>query len=202
MLGQYSLSGTVFNYNSTPFSITVADPTVAIVSATGTTTGSATFTRTGPEYVDIDFYIQGLKAGTTTITIAGAGYTSRTLTVNVRPAGFTIRQRDVSATPKPATGAYYGPLVTVRPALLDAQGQWLADAQLNPQSSTISVAVSSANTAVGTVLQPSITFTGSATQATFEFDGVAVGATTLSLGTVTAPFIQATTYQTINATVR
>ena len=202
VLGQYSLSGTVFNYNSTPFSITVADPTVALVSATGTTTGSATFTRTGPEYVDIDFYIQGLKAGTTTITIAGAGYTSRTLTVNVRPAGFTIRQRDVSATPKPATGAYYGPLVTVRPALLDAQGQWLADAQLNPQSSTISVAVSSANTAVGNVLQPSITFTGSATQATFEFDGVAVGATTLSLGTVTAPFIQATTYQTINATVR
>jgi len=48
---------------------------------------------------------------------------------------------------------------------------------------------------------PPITFSVQAVSATFEFRGVTFRATTLSLGAVSAPFIQATTYQTINATV-
>ena len=42
---------------------------------------------------------------------------------------------------------------------------------------------------------PPITFSLQAVSATFEFRGVTVGATTLSLGAVSAPSIQAATYQ-------
>ena len=49
---------------------------------------------------------------------------------------------------------------------------------------------------------PTATFSLQAVSATFEFRGVMVGATTLSLGAVSAPFFQTATYQTINATVR
>ena len=49
---------------------------------------------------------------------------------------------------------------------------------------------------------PLITFSLQAVSGTFRFRGVTVGATTLSLGAVSAPFFQAATYQTINATVR
>ena len=46
-----------------------------------------------------------------------------------------------------------------------------------------------------------ITFSLQAVSAAFEFRGITGGATTLSLRAVSAPFIQVTTYQTINATV-
>ena len=59
----------------------------------------------------------------------------------------------------------------------------------------------SANGTIGTGT-PLITFSLQALSGTFRFRGVMVGATTLSLGAVSAPFFQTATYQTINATVR
>lgn len=116
---RFTINGTTFAAFNTPFTATIADPSIAGLSSAPSTVGTASFSRIGIGQDD-SFYVQGLNAGTTTITITNSGYTSRTLTVTVRPAGFTIKERNVVATVNLHNGSYYGPLATVKPAVLDA----------------------------------------------------------------------------------
>ena len=197
----YSLSGTIVNYYNTPFKITVADPTIAVVSFYKSIAGTGSITFTGFSAPGDGVYLQGLKAGTTTVTFTLPNYQPRTVTVTIRPAGFTIRQRDI------AVSALSGTFFTVAPALLNDAGQWMADAITNPQAAPVQVALASGSTAVATVSEQYtgaayLTVGPSATSATILLTGVKAGSTTLSIGATSAPFIQATTYQTINATVR
>ena len=200
----YALSGTIPGYYSSPFTITVGDPTIAVVTQDLNVAGKASTTFTSFNLSGSGLYLQGLKAGTTTVTFTLANYQSRTINVTIRPSGFIIKQRYVSSGIAPL----YGTGFTIRPALLNDTGQWMADATINPQAAPVQVAVSSNDTAIGTVTgdlystTSTVTFAPLSTSATFYFNGVAPGTTTLSLGAVSAPFIQATTYQTINATVR
>jgi len=126
---------------------------------------------------------------------------SRTVTVTIRPAGFTIKQRDI------AVNTLNGTIFKATPALLNDAGQWMADAIINPQAAPVQVQLISGNTAIATVSEQYtsasyLTFQPSASSAPIVFTGVTAGSTTLSIGATSAPFIQATTYQTINATVR
>ena len=200
----YALSGTIPGYYNSPFTITVADPTIAVVSFYKSIAGTSSITFTGFSTPGDGVYLQGLKAGTTTVTFTLANYQSRTINVTIRPSGFTIKQRNVGSGIAPL----YGSGFTIAPALLNDTGQWMADATINPQAAPVQVAVSSNDTAIGTVTgdlystTSTATFAPLSTSATFYFKGVAPGTTTVSLGAVSAPFIQATTYQTINATVR
>ena len=136
--------------------------------------------------------MQGLKAGTTTITITGAQYLSRTITVTVRPAGFVVRQFDLNR--QVINGNFN---ITVNPAVLNDSGQWMANAQMNPQGGTITLPVTSSNTASGTVVTSPISFAPGATSAPVLFHPVAAGSTTLTLGTPSATLVQAATYQSI-----
>ena len=197
----YRLSGTISNYYNTPFKITVADPTIAVVSFYKSIAGTGSITFTGFSTPGDGVYLQGLKAGTTTVTFTLPNYQPRTVTVTIRPAGFTIRQRDIAVT------ALNGIFFTVAPALLNDAGQWMADAITNPQAAPVQVALASGNTAVATVSEQYtgaayLTVGPAATSATILLTGVKAGSTTLSIGATSAPFIQATTYQTINSTVR
>src|SRR6185312_4285885 len=95
--GDFGLSATTTNILSLQIHLQVSDPSVAVISTSPTVAGSAALDFSGLNNIHGSFYLQGLKVGTTTITISGDQYISRTITVNVRPAGFAFRQFDFIA---------------------------------------------------------------------------------------------------------
>lgn len=194
VVGNESLSGTTTNITTLQVTVTIADPTIAVLSNSATVVGGSSISLQGLNYVNNNFYVQGLKAGTTTITFTGPLYQSRTITVTVRPAGFVFRQFDFVRGKSNGDGS-----VTVTPAILNDAGQWLANAQVNPQAGT-SLQVTSSQPGVGAPVSSTVTFAAGATSGTFNFHSVAAGTTTLTLGAATG-FVQPTTYQSVNATV-
>jgi hypothetical protein len=189
----YALSGTVLGADSTPVTLTVSDPTVAVLSASTSAAGSGVLTIAGC-YCGSGFYVQGLKAGSVTLTIVKSGYLSRTVTVNVRPAGFVVKTFDFTGPSTNRTAT-----VTVNPAVLNAAGQWMANAQLNPGSGTVSVPVTSSNTAI--VTTTNATFANNASSGSFTITGgTGTGTTTLTLGVPPALYTVATTYQSVAVT--
>jgi hypothetical protein len=188
----------------TTVTATISDPTVAIISTSDTVVGQATYTFTN---VTQDFistlWVQGLKVGTTTITVAAPGYTTGTMTVTVNPSGFVIDSNQLAF----PTTTYSGPsTLTVYPAILNANLSYNRISELIPQAPTISLAVTSSSTAVGTVTSP-LTFLPNNTSQNFTFQPIAVGTTNLTLGTPTplgtppAAFSVSTSYQQSVATV-
>lgn len=192
--GSFGYSATVIGYNTNPLTVTVADPTVAVLSTSPTTVGKGAFTGTYTDFSNT-FYVQGLKAGTTTVTFAESGYIGRTITVTVRPAGFVIKQFDFSTALTNRVASF-----TVLPAVLNDAGQWMANAQVNPQGGA-SVALSSSAAGVAT-LPASVAFAAGATSATVTAQLVNLGNATFTLGTPSASFTAPTTYQSVTLTVR
>ena len=197
VVGNFSLSATVSGYYSTPFTITVADPTIAVVSYTSDAAGAASIAATTFAYIDNPFYIQGLKAGTTTVTVSHALYASRTFTVTVRPAGFVFKQFDYVAN---IGGINRTAVINFTPAVLNDQGQWMANAQLNPQGSAATVQASLSSAGAGTLSAGTIAVNGTA--GSFSLQTAAVGPVTVLLGTPSGPFIQPTTYQAVTVTIK
>jgi len=196
VLGDFGLSATTTNILSLQIHLQVSDPSVAVISTSPTVAGSAALDFSGLNNIHGSFYLQGLKVGTTTITISGDQYISRTITVNVRPAGFAFRQFDFIA-----KVVNHDAGVIVTPVVLNAAGQWMANAQLNP-GTTATVQMSSSNPAAGTILNSTVTFAANAASAFGTFHPIAPGASTISLGAASAGFTQATTYQSVVITVQ
>jgi hypothetical protein len=191
MPGSFAVSATTLAYLSDTFTWVVADPTIAVLSKSLYTVGTSTISF-GP-FDNATYYVQGLKAGTTTVTITAGGYTSKTFTVTVRPGGFVTRQFDY------LTSYYYYTLVNFTPAVLNGSGQWMANATMNPQAgATITGSIS--NTGIGTL--GTGTIAAGATSGTFKVDNLLHGAFRLTLGAPSAGFIQPTTYQSVGVTVK
>ncbi|MES2390763.1 MAG: hypothetical protein V4555_03920, partial [Acidobacteriota bacterium] len=193
--GSFGYSGTVFGYNTNPLTVTVADPTIAVISTSATVAGSGSYNGTYTNFNNT-FYVQGLKAGTTTITFSESQYISRTITVTVRPAGFVIKQFDSIAYVTNRTAS-----IAVLPAVLNDAGQWMANAQMNPQGLAASVAISSSLTAAGTV-PATVTINPGATSANATVQLVSPGVPTFTLGAASTPFITPATYQSVTLTIR
>jgi hypothetical protein len=197
VVGNWGLSATVIGYFSATYTIAIADPTVALVSLSPTVAGSGSVSETTLAYINNDFYVQGLKAGSTTITISGGPYISRTVTVTVRPAGFVFKQFDYSTRANyEITGN------TFTPAVLNDVGQWMANAQISPQNTTASVQISSSNPGVASVVTNTIQIPAGATYGTFTLLTGPAGAATLTLGAAASPLIQPTTYQSLVVTTK
>ena len=183
----------------TTVTVTVADPTIALISTSNATAGQTTITfpNTTQEYIGT-IAIQGLKIGTTTIAISAPGYTAGSITLTVSPSGFVINGYQLSF----STTTYSGTTaLTVYPAILNAADlSYSQISTLNPQSATISVPVASSSPAIGTVTSP-LSFPPQNTQQNFTFQPVAAGTTNLTLGTPPAGFSVATTNQQSVATV-
>jgi hypothetical protein len=195
VVGSFALPATVFGYDTTPYTITVADPTVAVISLLPTTTGAAVTTLTTVDYLNHDFYVQGLKVGTTTVTITKSQYQSRTFTITVRPAGFVMKQFDFTAK---ITNRDFN--VSFTPAILNDQGQWLGNAQMNPGVSA-TVPVASSNPGAASILLNG-TIAAAGTSGTFTVHPILPGLTTFTLGTPGTTLTKATTYQAVTATIQ
>ena len=193
--GDFGYSATVLGYNTNALTVTVADPTIAVISTSPSVAGSGSFSGTYTNFSNT-FYVQGLKAGTTTITFSESQYISRTITVTVRPAGFVIKQFDSIAYVTNRTA-----LIAVLPAVLNDRGQWMANAQMNPQGSAATVAISSSATAAGTV-PATVTINPGATSSNATVQLVSAGVSTFTLGAASTPFTTPATYQSVTLTVR
>ena len=182
----------------TTVTMTVADPTVAVISTSNATAGQATLTfpNTTQEYIGT-IAIQGLKVGTTTIAISAPGYTAGSIALTVNPSGFVINSYQLAF----STTTYSGTnTLTVYPAILNADLSYGLTSTLNPQSATISLPVTSSSTAVGTVTSP-LVYPPQNTQQNITFQPVAAGTTNITLGTPPAGFEVSTSYQQSVATV-
>ena len=173
--------------NPVTVTITSSNPAVALLSATGTSVGTANLTVTnvsGGFYI----YIQGKTVGTTVLTATAPGYSSATGTfagtITVDPSGFVF---------------YYGvPITTttfsaptafpVYPAILNPSGSsnpgsFVGFATISPGVGPVVVPVTSSDMVVGTVSANSVTFNAGDTQQNDNFQPTSAGTTTLALGT-------------------
>ena len=182
----------------TTVTVTVADPTVAVISTSNTVAGQTTLTFPNITQTYIGtIAIQGLKQGTTNITVSAPGYTAGTISLTVSPSGFVIN--GYYATFSTTTYSSVTDL-PVYPAILNADLSYNVTSTLNPQSQTISLTDASSAPAIGTVNSP-LVFHANDTQQNISFQPVAAGTTTVSLGTPPTGFAVSTSYQQAVATV-
>ena len=177
--------------------ITSSNPAIALVSNSATATGSTFVTILGVTgTAQQQVYIQGIAQGNANLTISAPGYTSAILPITVSPSGFIIQEASFSTTTtSPDT------LIAMYPAVLDTGLNYITSAQINPQSTTLSMALSSSNTAVGTVLVSPLTFQPGDTVETFTFHPVGSGTTNITVGAPPAGFSTPSSLQEITATV-
>ena len=184
--------------NPTTVTVTSNDPTVAIISTSNTVVGQKTlvFPNTTSSYIGT-IWVQGLKVGTTTLTISAPGYTAGTETITVLASGFVYY-----GVPNFSTTTYSQPTnIGIYPVPLNADGTVYSYGwYINPGSSNISIPISSATTTVGTVTSP-VVFHPNDSSGSFNFQPVAAGTSVISIGTPPTGFAVPSQYESITATV-
>ena len=184
--------------NPTTVTVTTNDPTVAIISTSNTVVGQKTLTFPNITSTFIaSVWVQGLKVGTTTLTISAPGFENGTETITVLPTGFVYY-----GVPSYSTTTYSAATTpTIYPVPLNADGTvynfgWY----INPGSAPISIPITSGTPATGTVTSP-VVFHPNDTQDNFTFQPVAAGTTALTIGTPPAGFAVPSQYEAITVTV-
>lgn len=185
--------------NPITVTVTANGATIATVSKDGTVVGgtSITFTNVTTSGYLPAFYIQGQATGSTTITASAPGYTNAISDITVNPSGFAF-SGDQSFTTSVTSGqrsltVYSFSLV---PGTLTLQGNYA----LNPGLSE-NVAVTSSNTAVGTITGSPLVFAPTDYQHAVNFQPVATGTSTITV-VPPAGFSTPSQGQQITATVQ
>ncbi len=164
--------------------ITVADPTKAVLSTSATVAGSASIVfniAAGSSSVPT-FFVQALGgstpdgSGSETVqyTASAPGYNSETSTITLNPSGFIINSPGSFSTTVGAANT----TLTIVPARLDPFFlNYQATQQLRPGIGPVNVTVTSGNTAVGTITVSPVVFNGadSPNSMTTAFDPLAAG---------------------------
>lgn len=171
--------------NSTSIATVSTDPTVA-------GTGSVTFSSISS--TTPNFYVQGMSEGTTTLTITATGYATTTVNVTVGKGGFVITSANFTA----ITGS--DTPVGIASELLDSTLNYTGIVQPVRPGLTVSVTMTSDNTAAGTITSP-IAFSGGQSSSSATFHAVAVGTAHVSVGTPTG-FSTPTSRTSVTATVQ
>lgn len=178
-----------------PVTITSNDPRV-LISKTAGSPGSAQITVNLPaKTTGTDFFVQGLdSSGTATYTVSAAGYGTATGTVTLAPSGvFIYDQRGALTTGAGPNGVglvgfktatfLSPPLITIATAMLDSAGNIADTTQLVAGGMTVSVNMTSSNTAVGTLSPSTVTIPGGSNVASTSFQALGIGNTTLTINT-------------------
>jgi hypothetical protein len=181
-----------------PVTVTVRSnsPALATVTRDGSVAGgtSVTFTNVTGTFVGT-LYVQGRALGTTTLTVEAAGYNDGTSNVTVDPSGFVLNMNDITTNIFAANTSVRVDAARLNPATL----AWVTTQELRG-GLTVSVPVTSSNTAVGTIVGSPAEFAGGDSFRNLAFDPAAGGTTTISIGTP-AGFTTPSTFQSITATV-
>ncbi len=185
-----------------PVTVTVTSngPTIATLSNSGTVVGGTTLTFTNVTSTSVGtIYIQGQTVGTTTVTVSAPGYINGIGNISVYPSGFAFNG-DVSFT----TTTSQGPTtLTLYPFALTPGTLTLLSygLQVNPGVGPIDIPITSSDLGVGTITTSPIVFNPGDTSDSTTFQPLAVGTSTISIGTP-AGFSTPSQYQQITATVQ
>ncbi len=179
---------------------------VKIASGDGTAVGSTSVTFKGVTSNNIGtIYLQGISAGTTTLSIVANGYISGTDTITVYPSGFGYYYyygNTFSTTTNDSPTGLTIYTETLDPTSLAPNTSGLP---LSPGVASVNVPVTSSNTNVGTITASPLTFaTGVGSQPT-SFQPLAAGTTNITVGTpagYTTPSSEVTDIATVTSPTR
>ena len=185
--------------NTTPTSpvgvtITSNSTSIATVSSDPTAAGTGSVTFSSISSTTPSFYVQGISEGTTTLTVTATGYATTTINVTVGKAGFVITSANFSA----ITGSDTS--VSIASELLDASLNYTGVVQAVRPGLTVSVSMTSDNTAAGTITS-TVAFGAGQSAGIATFHAVAVGTAHVSVGTPTG-FSTPTSRTSVTATVQ
>ena len=161
---------------ATDFTVSIANPSVAVVSKIPTEAGSGTqiFNGVTSSFAGT-FYIQGLSVGSTTVTISAPGYATQVSTVDVTPSGFYFTSSSFSTTSFSANRS-----VGLRTARLNPLNNNFAAHQAVRGGLTVEVPLTSSDTNVGTISSP-LSFAGNTSVVNASFDPISAGVASLSI---------------------
>ncbi|HKU86936.1 MAG TPA: hypothetical protein VJV77_11430, partial [Casimicrobiaceae bacterium] len=184
--------------------LTSGDPGRLLLSPNATTAGSASITvNVAQNATAIPYFVHGLDStGTVSVTASAPQFAAGTGTMTLQPSGFYITTPgNFTTTAGAANTNVIMCAARLNPLTLNAAGQL----PLRAGISSVSLAVTSSNTAVGAIVNSPQQLNGNQTCTTttatgFKFDPVGVGTSTLSAVTP-AGFSMPSNNQTVTATV-
>jgi hypothetical protein len=200
----YVSLGTAAPTGGVTVTVTVADPTKALISTSATTVGSGSLTfnlATGSSSTP-SFYIQALEgSGTVQYTATAPGYNTRSGTITLRPSGVMMSTCVVCGSAINTTSSSGNSGVSVflgrlNPTTLNYE----AVQALRPGVGSVSVNLANSNPTVGNLLASTLFINTNQTSASTAFDPVNGGTTTLTLDTP-AGFSIPGNYKQIDVTV-
>jgi hypothetical protein len=124
-------------------------------------------------------FLQGMLQGTTQVTLSAPGYATNTQTVTVDPSGFIINSPSSINT---TAGAANSSLQITPARLLPGTFQWQENEAVRAGLS-VQVPVTSSNTTTGVIAVSPLSFGANVPSVTTQFDPVAAGTTTVTVGT-------------------
>ncbi len=173
------------NPSGVDVTITSNNHSLLLLSKHATDPGSASITISlNPNNVATDFFVQGLAAsGSGSYTISAPGYGSALGKVTLAPSGILLGtpSRMLSLGTSFVTSiSFIGPSqVPVYPAMLNASGNPVDTSQPIAGGHAFNVNVTSTSPAVGSVAPSTVTLAGGSSEASFTFDPLSPGTTTL-----------------------
>jgi hypothetical protein len=200
----YVSLGTAAPAGGVAVTVTVADPTKALLSTSATSVGTSSLTfnlATGGSNTP-SFYIQALEgSGTVQYTATATGYNTKTGTITMRPSGVMVSTcvvcgSTINTTSSSSNSNVYVFLGRLNPTTLNYE----ASQVLRPGAGSVSVNLANSNPTVGNLLASTLFINTNQSSASTAFDPVNGGTTTLSIGTV-AGFSTPGNYKQIDVTV-
>jgi hypothetical protein len=181
---------------TSPVSVTITSnsTSIATLSTDPTIAGTSSVTFSSISSTTPNFYIQGMSEGTTTLTVTATGYATTTINVTVGKSGFVVTSANFTA----ITGS--DTPVSMASELLDSNLNYTGIVQPVRPGLTVSVPMTSDNTAAGTITTP-VAFSGGQSSSSATFHAVAVGSAHVTVGTPTG-FSTPTSRTSVTATVQ
>ncbi|AKJ04649.1 Fibronectin type III domain protein [Archangium gephyra] len=198
--------GTAAPAGGVPVTLTVSDPSKALLSTSATTVGSGSLTlnMTAGTTATSSFYVQALAgSGTVQLRMSAPGYTATTSTVTLAPSGVTLLycNRFCDTSFGTTTLSANSPLLLSLGRLNATTLALEATQPLRPGAAPLVVNVTSSNPSVGTIVNSPAAFsTNQSSLSTAEFDPLSAGTSTLTIDTP-AGFTRPSNNQQVTATV-
>lgn len=160
-----------------PVTVTVTsnNPAIALVAPNSTTAGSSSISFAAIQNTAaLQYSLQGVAVGSTTLTITAPGYAPTTVNVTVDPSGFVIYTPGNFST----TAGGSDTNITIEPAVLSPGVLTVIDYQmLSPSAGAVGVQIGSTSPQIGTVNPGTLNFTAGVSSLNTSFHPLMAGST-------------------------
>ena len=163
--------------NPVDVTVTIAAPSVALLSTNATSTGTSSVTFSGVTSTSVGtVYVQGLSTGSTQLTVQAAGYNDDINIVTVDPSGFITTRTDFTTDVFAADTTVQLRTYRLNPTTLALVAEEPLRAGL-----TVDVDLTNSDDSVGVMTIDPVTFTGGVSRVNSAFDPLSGGSTTIAI---------------------